>query len=80
MPLYEYDCLKCGRRFEVLLLRGPQPIVCSACGHDGVERVLSAFAVSSKESRQANVESARKRNLSLDRDKVRTQIEGPHDH
>jgi putative FmdB family regulatory protein len=79
MPLYEYDCLKCGERFEVLV-RGPQPIVCPACAHDKVERVLSSFATSSAESRQANVESARKRNIQLDRDKVRTQIEGPHDH
>ena len=31
MPLYEYDCLKCRQRFEVLV-RGPQTIVCPSCG------------------------------------------------
>ena len=79
MPLYEYDCLKCAGRFEVLV-RGPQSIVCPACGHDKVERVLSSFAVSTSGSRQSNIESARKRNLQLPADKARTQIEGPHDH
>jgi putative FmdB family regulatory protein len=79
MPLYEYDCLKCAVRFEVLV-RTPLAIVCPACGHDQVQRVLSSFAVSSNASRQANVESARKHNLKLERDKPRIQIDGPHDH
>jgi putative FmdB family regulatory protein len=85
MPLYEYDCLKCGGRFEVLV-RGPQAqaTVCPACGHDKIERVLSSFAVSSAESRQVSVDSARRRNLDLnkklDPDKPRTQIDHPHLH
>jgi putative FmdB family regulatory protein len=79
MPLYEYDCLKCGERFEVLI-RGPQTVVCPACGHDGLERVYSGFAVSSDSISAANVVSARKRNLSLDRDKKRIEIDDPHRH
>jgi putative FmdB family regulatory protein len=79
MPLYEYDCLKCAERFEVLV-RTPQAIVCPACGHDQVQRVLSSFAVSSDASRQANVASARRHNLKLEREKPRIQIDGPHDH
>jgi putative FmdB family regulatory protein len=79
MPLYEYDCLKCAQRFEVLI-RGPQTITCPSCGHDGVERVMSAFAVSSDAISQANVASARKRNLSLEREKKRTEIDDPHRH
>ena len=79
MPLYEYDCLKCAARFEVLI-RGPQPVVCPSCGHDQLARVLSSFAVSSEASRQANVNSARKRNVNLDREKKRTEIDDPHRH
>jgi putative FmdB family regulatory protein len=79
VPLYEYDCLKCAQRFEVLV-RGPQTITCPSCGHDGVERVISAFAVSSDGISQANVASARKRNLSLEREKKRTEIDDPHRH
>ena len=79
MPLYEYDCLKCAQRFEVLI-RGPQTITCPSCGHDGVERVMSAFAVSSDSISQANVAAARKRNLSLEREKKRTERDDPHRH
>jgi putative FmdB family regulatory protein len=79
MPLYEYDCLKCGRRFEVLV-RGPEAVACPSCGHAELERVISAFAVSSDGIREANIASARKRNLSLEREKQRTQIDHLHDH
>ena len=79
MPLYEYDCLKCRQRFEVLV-RGPQIIACPSCGHEGVERVISAFAVSSESIREANISSARKQNLSLEREKQRSQIDTLHDH
>ena len=79
MPLYEYDCLKCRQRFEVLV-RGPQTIACPSCGHEGVERVISAFAVSSENIREANISSARKKNLSLERQKQRDQVDTLHDH
>jgi len=79
MPLYEYDCLKCRQRFEVLV-RGPQTIACPSCGHEGVERVISAFAVSSETIREANISSARKKNLSLEREKQRDQVDTLHDH
>lgn len=79
MPLYEYDCLKCGQRFEVLV-RGPQTVACPACRHEGVERAVSAFAVNSESIRQANVNSARKENLGLEREKKRTEIDDPHRH
>jgi putative FmdB family regulatory protein len=80
MPMYEYDCLKCGERFEVLVRGAQTPIACTACGHDQVERVVSSFAVNSEALRQANVNSARKRNLSLEREKKRTEIDDPHRH
>ena len=79
MPLYEYDCLKCRQRFEILV-RGPQTIACPSCGHDGVERVISAFAVSPDGIREANISSARKQNLALERDKQRGQTDHLHDH
>ena len=81
MPLYEYDCLKCGKRFEVLIRSAQtQVIVCAFCGNKGIERVISGFAVSSEGTRDANIASARKRNLSLEREKQRTQIDTLHDH
>lgn len=57
MPLYEYRCRRCGKRFERLVrgmtttdatgavVAGQTPaIVCPECQSDEVERLLSAFA------------------------------------
>jgi putative FmdB family regulatory protein len=46
MPLYEYRCPACERRFEVLQRLGATAdgLVCPACGHDRVERAFSTFA------------------------------------
>ncbi|MCX6551377.1 MAG: zinc ribbon domain-containing protein [Acidobacteria bacterium] len=44
MPLYEYSCTSCGRRFEVLMREGVTP-ACPACRSGAVEKQLSVFAV-----------------------------------
>ncbi|MCD6352004.1 MAG: zinc ribbon domain-containing protein [Armatimonadetes bacterium] len=43
MPLYEYECSKCGRRFELLRPRSEarQPAQCPFCGSKKTRRVLS---------------------------------------
>jgi putative FmdB family regulatory protein len=46
LPIYEYECLNCGARFE--LLRGisdsDRSIKCPKCGKEKVRRVFSTFA------------------------------------
>lgn len=46
MPLYEYRCEACTRRFEVLQPLGAdaEGVHCSHCGHERVARQLSTFA------------------------------------
>ena len=44
MPLYEYECGQCGRRFEMLMRASVVP-ECPSCGATRVERALSTFAV-----------------------------------
>ena len=45
MPLYEYTCRKCSKRFEFLVF-GSEKAACPKChGHD-LERLFSTFAVS----------------------------------
>ena len=46
MPLYEYGCHACGRRFEQLqaLGAGSEGVRCPECGAETVERQLSTFA------------------------------------
>ena len=46
MPLYEYECEKCGRRTEVRQSVGQNgaQVACSSCGAVGLRRVFSSFS------------------------------------
>ena len=45
MPLYEYACPGCGKRFEKLVRRFGDEVACPACAATDVEKQLSVFAV-----------------------------------
>ncbi len=49
MPLYEYECQKCGHRFEKLVPRSAarQPQQCPKCGATDTRRLMSTFAARS---------------------------------
>ncbi len=50
MPLYEYECLKCGKRTELLQRLDDAPLAaCPQCGGE-VKKLLSAPAVQFKGS------------------------------
>ena len=46
MPIYEYECNKCGRIFEELIFRSDQEekFVCPFCGDKDTCRLMSSFA------------------------------------
>ena len=48
MPLYEYRCAACGRRFEVLqrVGAGAEGLTCPGCGRPDPEKQFSTFASS----------------------------------
>ena len=52
MPLYEFDCSKCGTEFEELVMSSkPEAmaeVICPACGSHKVKKKVSAFAASVK--------------------------------
>jgi putative FmdB family regulatory protein len=51
MPLYEYECDACGRRFEVIQKFSDAPVdVCKECGKGPVHRLLSSPAIQFKGS------------------------------
>ena len=52
MPLYEYECEACGRRFEVIHQKYSDPSVevCKECGKGPVRRLLSSPAIQFKGS------------------------------
>jgi putative FmdB family regulatory protein len=49
MPLYEYQCEKCGHRFEVIQRFSDLPIaICPSCGQGPVEKLPSSPAIQFK--------------------------------
>ena len=44
MPLYEFECGRCGARFEELVDAGTEAVDCRECGADDTRRVYSAPA------------------------------------
>jgi len=51
VPLYEYECDACGRRFEVIQKFSDVPVeVCRECGKGPVHRLLSSPAIQFKGS------------------------------
>jgi putative FmdB family regulatory protein len=45
MPIYEYVCGGCERRFERLVRRFDEAVACPSCASGAVEKQLSVFAV-----------------------------------
>ena len=51
MPLYEYQCDACGKRFEVIQKFSDAPAdTCRVCGKGPVQRLLSSPAIQFKGS------------------------------
>jgi len=47
MPVYEYQCNKCGHCFEFLLMQQDEKPRCELCNSDDLKRLLSTFATTS---------------------------------
>jgi putative FmdB family regulatory protein len=57
MPLYDYDCSACRRRFEVVHgVHAEGPTVCPICGSGPIRKAISAAAVHFKGSGWAKKE------------------------
>ena len=52
MPVYEYQCLACDKRFEALrpMSQMDLAIACPKCGTPDARRAISVFAAISRES------------------------------
>jgi putative FmdB family regulatory protein len=50
MPLYEYECDACGRRFEVIQKFSETTDTCRRCGKGPVRRLMSSPAIQFKGS------------------------------
>ncbi len=51
MPIYEYRCRACGKRFSVLTLRVSERVDprCEKCGSTAADRLMSRFAMPKSE-------------------------------
>jgi len=57
MPVYDYDCANCGRRFEVIHgVHADSPATCPLCGGGPVRKAITAPAVHYKGSGWAKKE------------------------
>jgi putative FmdB family regulatory protein len=60
MPIFEYSCKACGHQFEFLKLpTTPDAARCPACQGEDLERLLSGFAMSTRELTKTRVKAAR---------------------
>ena len=60
MPILEYSCRACGHQFEFLRLPTTAgAATCPACHSEDLERLLSAFAMNTRELTQSRVKAAR---------------------
>ena len=59
MPIYEYKCRSCGNEFEQLVRPGKGPAPCPSCQSSELDRMLSAFSVSSGDMSRRNARRAR---------------------
>jgi len=79
MPIYEYECRGCGHRFEELVLGTSKP-ACPACRGADLERLLSPFMASSEGTRQSNLNTARKQQAKVQRDRQKAEHDATYHH
>ncbi len=64
MPILEYACRACGHQFEFLKLPATADAAkCPACQSEDLERLVSGFAMSTRELTKARVKATRKQHL-----------------
>jgi putative FmdB family regulatory protein len=57
MPLFEYLCSDCDRRFEKIVPRHDSPADCPHCHSQHVEKQLSVFAVAGNTSKDSAMDA-----------------------
>jgi putative FmdB family regulatory protein len=87
MPIYEFECEKCGARFEELVAAGIEAVACAECGSTHTRRLMSSVsppgrqprgaAVRSNESQRREREAARQDRITESSQK-RARGENPH--
>ena len=81
MPIYEYDCLGCHHRFEAIVRLADQTAVeCPSCHGRDLKKLISPFAANSSGTRKMSLDSARKSNARVTRDRAWSDYEYDRKH
>ena len=80
MPIYEYQCKKCGHHFEFLVLPASPVPECPECRHKKLDKLISLCAVSSESTQQAHLKTARKAAKRVQHDKQYEEHKAIHHH
>lgn len=80
MPIYEYECLKCGNRFEYLVLRTSPAAECPACQATDLNQLISLCGVSSESTRHANLTAEHAKAAGIRKEKAHAEHKEHHDH
>ena len=80
MPLFDFHCTTCGAEFEALVRPQDPPPRCPSCQGVAIEKLLSAFALHTEESRRAAVAASRKRQIKANKDKLVADEEYRKEH
>ncbi len=82
MPLFDFRCRACGNEFEALVRPascGDPATTCGVCGAEDPERLLSTFAVTSREKVQAAASAKNRKAASVARqDNAALEREADH--
>jgi len=81
MPVFDFNCGNCGEVFEGLV-RSPAAKAppCPVCGSQGAERLFSAPAVSTDNTREQSLRAATRRERTRGVERVEEQRRYERDH
>lgn len=80
MPIYEYLCKDCKHRFEYLLRSSSAAAKCPVCDSRNLEQLISACAMHSESTRQANLSAAHRKVAAARGNRLRDEHQHLHEH
>jgi putative FmdB family regulatory protein len=67
MPLFDFRCQSCAVEFETLVRPADPAPACPVCGSENLEKLLSIFAMSSRERTQSFADAKNKKAAAIAR-------------
>ncbi|MDR2215477.1 MAG: zinc ribbon domain-containing protein [Nevskiaceae bacterium] len=80
MPIYDFQCAQCGKRFEALV-RVDHSAECPACKATDVKRLFSSLAaISTQKTRSVSHGQARAKGMAIKKEKDHAHAEYMRNH